>query len=109
MEAQAVRPHSRIWQDSDLIFTTQIGTPLDPSDVSRQFRAFLERKSLPAVRFHDLRHAAGSIMLKNRVPIHVVGRILGHSTIATTVNVYGHVETEALDEAAAAMGRALRG
>ena len=46
-------------------------------------------------------------MLKNHVPMHVVSRILGHSTIATTVNIYGHVETEALDDAAAAMGRAL--
>ena len=99
--------HRPLWQDSDLIFTSQIGSPLDPNDVSRDFRAFLERNELPAVRFHDLRHAAGSIMLKNRVPMHVVSRILGHSTIATTVNIYGHVETEALDEAAAAMGLAL--
>lgn len=99
--------HRPLWQDSELIFTTLVGSPLDPNDVSRDFRAFLERNCLPAVRFHDLRHAAGSIMLKNRVPMHVVSRILGHSTIATTVNTYGHVETEALDEAAAAIGRAL--
>lgn len=99
--------HRPLWQDSDLVFTTLIGSPLDPNDVSRDFRAFLERNGLPGVRFHDLRHAAGSIMLKNRVPMHVVSRILGHSTIATTVNIYGHVETEALDEAAAAIGRAL--
>ncbi len=91
----------------DLIFTTQVGSPLDPSDVSREFRAFLERKSLPRVRFHDLRHAAGSIMLKNGTPMHVVSRILGHSNIATTVDIYGHVEDLALDEAAVAMGRAL--
>src|SRR5439155_3502503 len=96
-----------IWQESDLIFTSQIGSPLDPSDVSREFRAFLKRKELPSVRFHDMRRAAGSIMLKNHVPMHVVSRILGHSTIATTVNIYGHVETEALDAAAAAMGQAL--
>jgi integrase len=96
-----------LWQDSDLIFTTQIGTPLDPSDVSREFRAFLVRNELPVVRFHDLRHAAGSIMLKNGVPMHVVSRILGHATIATTVNIYGHVEDEALDDAAATQGRAL--
>jgi integrase len=75
--------------------------------VSRDFRAFLERKGLPAVRFHDLRQAAGSIMLKNRVPMHVVSRILGHATIATTVNIYGHVEDEALDDAPAAQGGAL--
>ena len=36
-----------------------------------------------------------------------VSRILGHSNIATTVNIYGHVEQAAFDEAAASMGRAL--
>ena len=75
--------------------------------MSREFRAFLERKGLPRVRFHDLRHAAGSIMLKNGTPMHVVSRILGHSKIATTVDIYGHVEDRALDEAATAMGLAL--
>jgi integrase len=77
---------------------------------SRQARIethLCERKGLPVVRFHDLRHAAGSNMLKYGVPMHVVSRILGHSTIATTVNIYGHVEDEALDDAAAAQGRAL--
>jgi len=73
----------------------------------RRFGQELERKGLPVVRFHDLRHAAGSIMLKNHVPMHVVSRVLGHSTIATTVNVYGHVEDDALDDAAAAQCRAL--
>jgi hypothetical protein len=36
-----------LWHDSDLIFTTQIGTALDPNDVSRDFHAFLERNGLP--------------------------------------------------------------
>jgi site-specific recombinase XerD len=36
-----------------------------------------------------------------------VSGILGHSNIATTVDIYGHVEQAAFDEAAAAMGRAL--
>jgi len=96
-----------VWQDSDLIFTSQVGSPLDPSDASRDFRAFLARHELPKVRFHDLRHAAGSIMLKNGIPMYTVSRILGHSNIATTVDPYGHVEEKAFDEAAAAMGRAL--
>jgi integrase len=96
-----------LWHDSDLIFTSQIGTPLDPNDVSRDFQAFQARHELPKVRFHDLRHAAGSIMLKNGIPMHVVSRILGHSNIATTIDIYGHVEDESLDDAAVRMGQAL--
>lgn len=99
--------HLPLWKETDLIFTSLIGSPLDPSDVSREFRAFLERKGLPRVRFHDLRHASGSIMLKNGVPMVTVSGILGHSNIATTVDIYGHVEQAAYDDAAVRMGRAL--
>ncbi len=115
---EALRAHRRrqteerlrlgpVWQDSDLVFTSHIGSPLDPSDVSRGFREFLARHELPRVRFHDLRHASGSIMLKNGVPMVTVSGILGHSNIATTVDIYGHVEQAAFDEAAVKMGRAL--
>jgi integrase len=115
---EALRAHRRrqtedrlrlgpIWQNSDLVFTSQIGSPLDPSDVSRGFRSFLESHELPRVRFHDLRHASGSIMLRNGVPMVTVSGILGHSNIATTVDIYGHVEQAAFDDAAAKMGLAL--
>jgi site-specific recombinase XerD len=46
-------------------------------------------------------------MLKNGVRMYTVSRILGHANIATTIDIYGHVEEKAFDEAAAAMGRAL--
>lgn len=70
-------------------------------------RCFLVRHDLPSVRFHDLRHAAGSIMLKNGIPMYTVSRVLGHSNVATTVDTYGHVEEKAFGEAAAGMRRAL--
>ncbi len=90
------------------MFASQIGSPLDPSDVSRGFRSFLASHERPRVRFHDLRHASGSIMLKNGVPtVTVVSGILGHSNIATMVDIYGHVGQAAYDDTAARMGRAL--
>ena len=46
-------------------------------------------------------------MLKNGVPMHIVSRILGHSNISTSIDIYGHVEDESLDNAAAAMGKRL--
>ncbi len=99
--------HLPLWQDSDLIFTSQIGSPLDPSDVSRDFQAFLVRKGLPKVRFHDLRHSALSIMAGQGVLPHELMRIAGHSKIATTMEIYVDAKDEALDAAAVKMGRAL--
>lgn len=99
--------HLPLWQNSDLIFTSQVGSPLDPSDVSRGFREFLSRKGLPRVRFHDLRRSAATIMAKQGVLPHDLKRILGHSKIATTMEIYVDSGDEALDEAAAKMGLAL--
>jgi integrase len=99
--------HLPLWQDSDLIFTSQIGSPLDPSDVSRGFQEFLVRKGLPKVRFHDLRRSAATIMAKQHVLPHDLKRILGHSKIATTMEIYVDSGDEALDEAAVKMGLAL--
>lgn len=42
-------------------------------------------------RFHDLRHTAASWWLREGVPINVVQRLLGHESIVTTVDRYGHV------------------
>jgi integrase len=99
--------HLPLWQDSDLIFTSQIGSPLDPSDVSRDFQGFLVRKGLSKVRFHDLRHSAASIMAGQGVLPHELMRILGHSKIATTMEIYVDAKDAALDAAAVKMGLAL--
>lgn len=90
------------WQNRwNLVFTTPIGTPLQPSNlVNRSFHPLLERAGLPRVRFHDLRHTAASLMAAQGVPPDVVRRILGHSSITITYDVYAHVFPQALEEAA---------
>jgi integrase len=55
-------------------------------------RRFLEKAGLPAdVRFHDLRHTAGTLALKQGVPLHTVSKMLGHSDLAMTRRHYAHV------------------
>jgi len=48
------------------------------------------------VRFHDLRHTAATLFLRAGVPMAHVSKILGHSSIRTTVDTYGHLVTEDL-------------
>jgi integrase len=50
------------WQDSALVFTTEIGTPIDPSNLSRWFRELCQRAGLRRVRLHDLRHTCASLL-----------------------------------------------
>lgn len=61
------------------------------------------------MRFHDLRHSAASLLLAQGVPARVVMETLGHSTIATTMDIYSHVMPSLLQESADAMDRALGG
>jgi integrase len=79
------------WGDPDLIFTTALGKPLHPSNVTHGFQRLLERHGLRRQRFHDLRHACASLLLAKGVELKVVQDILGHSQISLTADTYAHV------------------
>jgi integrase len=55
------------WVESGFVFTTPTGTALDARNVSRAFRTLLVSAQLPAVRFHDLRHTAATLLLAQGV------------------------------------------
>ncbi len=78
-------------QDWGLVFPSELGTPLDATNVTHRFRAMLKREGLPRQRFHDLRHYCASLMLAQHVPARVVVDVLGHSQISLTMNTYSHV------------------
>ena len=87
------------WQDHELVFCTPIGTPLNDSNVRKQFAAHLAAAGLPAIRYHDLRHSAASLLAARGVSQRTVMEILGHTQMATTSNVYTHVTTDRLRKA----------
>jgi integrase len=95
--------------DSDYVFTTGNGTPLDGRNVLRYFQNALKRAGLPHQRFHDTRHACASLLLAQGVPDYVVMGILGHSSISVTKNIYAHVYPTAQRDAAERMNAALFG
>lgn len=96
-----------LWQNAGLVFADRIGRPLSIVAVDRVWQETLARLGLPRVRLHDLRHGAASLMLRQGVPLLSVSRAMGHSSIATTSDVYGHIDAGQRREAAEAMERAL--
>jgi integrase len=82
------------WQESGLVFTTAIGTAVEPRNVNRWFATLCERAGLRPVRLHDLRHTCATFLLTQGVPARVVMEILGHSAINVTMNIYAHVLPE---------------
>ena len=97
------------WQDrDDLVFTDAVGRPLVGRYITPVLRAALARAGLPAIRCYDLRHTAATLQLTAGVPLAVISRTLGHSTIAITADIYAAVTPDLRREAADAMDRALR-
>ena len=90
------------WCDEDMVFSTSIGTPIEPDNLSRSW--YVVRKVLgePAPRFHDMRHTCVSLLLAEGAPPHVVKQIVGHSAIDVTMTIYAHAS---LDEKRTALQR----
>jgi len=61
---------------------------------------YLKQGELPEIRFHDLRHTAATLMLKQGIHPKVVQERLGHSDISMTLNIYSHVLPTMQDEVA---------
>jgi hypothetical protein len=72
---------------------------LDPSNVTKQYRALLQRAGLEQRRFHDLRHSGGTFLASRNVHPRVIMEVLGHSQVSTTMNIYTHVALDSMWEA----------
>ena len=72
------------------------------------FRASLRRAGLRKIRLHDLRHTHASLLLLDNVPMHVVQKRLGHASIQTTIDLYGHLLPSSDPEAAARFADIIR-
>ena len=97
------------WNDYGLVFTTEGGAPLDGCNVNRTFKAILRGAGLPAIRYHDLRHTAATLLLAQGVDPRTIMETLGHSQISLTLNTYAHVVPALQREAAAKMDDILDG
>jgi integrase len=89
------------WQDRDLVFANTVGGPIRAGDLLKRVHyPLLKKAGLPKVTFHELRHTAATLQAEAGTPAKVVQEMLGHSTIAITLDLYGHV-TPTMQERAA--------
>jgi integrase len=91
VDSQRARPE---WIEYGLLFPGRKGQPLRGSTVYRRFQRLLAANCLPPLRWHDLRHSSASILLALGVPMQVVQRILGHSSLEMISKRYGHLVPE---------------
>ncbi|HEX3731446.1 MAG TPA: tyrosine-type recombinase/integrase [Mycobacteriales bacterium] len=79
------------WANYGLVFSSTIGTPMEPRNVNRTFEAIRAEAGLPWVDLHDLRHAFATYLLDDGEDLRTVMELLGHSTIRLAADTYGHV------------------
>ncbi len=89
---ERLRAGSR-WVDRDLVFTTEIGDYLTRAILRHALDRILREAGLPDIRFHDLRHTAATRMLEGGINPKVVSEMLGHSSVAITLDLYSHATT----------------
>ena len=89
------------WQEGGWVFTTRTGTWFAGGHIYDYFKRLVRKAGLSdTLRPHDLRHAMASYWLAEGVPVKVVSERLGHSNIAITLDIYGHLLPNMQSEAA---------
>jgi integrase len=97
-----------LYNDQGLVFAGEGGGLINPSNLrQRSFAPLLVRAGLPQITFHDLRHTCASILFQRNVHPKFVQELLGHASVAITLDTYSHMLPGMGGEAADAIGDAL--
>ncbi|MEY9962835.1 integrase [Streptacidiphilus sp. MAP12-16] len=107
-QAEQRRSAGADWQDSEYVFTTRSGRPIEPRNLTRSFQRIADDERLPAIRLHDTRHGCATLLSAAGVGPRDLMAILGHSQIAVTMEIYTHVVQERQREAINHMDRLLK-
>jgi integrase len=91
MQAKEKLKAKEIFENFDLIVCTNLGTPLHPRNLLRNFYLHIEKAKLNKIRFHDLRHTHASLLLKQGVHPKIVSERLGHADTRITMDTYSHL------------------
>jgi integrase len=82
---------------------------LEPVMLWRDYKKQLDAAGLPDIRIHDARHTAATLLINQGVPLNEISKMLGHSSIHITHDIYAHLELPRMRETATAMDKLLNG
>lgn len=78
------------WGDNDLVFCSEMGTPIWPDNLRRDFLRWVKRAGVPNVSIHGIRHSFISHALARGESVKLVAEIVGQKDAAVTLNIYAH-------------------
>lgn len=95
------------WKGDGFVFTSEIGTPIEPRNFNKALNDVLKIAEVPHYRVHDLRHGAASLMLNEGAELKLIQEVLGHSQFSLTADLYSHVMMEKKQEIASKLNNLL--
>lgn len=97
------------WPETELVFPSEVHTPMHPRGFLRTYKGLLEKAGLPSVSLHALRHSYATMLLAAGENPKVVQEMLGHSSISTTLGIYSKVLPSLKQQASLKVENILRG
>jgi integrase len=90
---EAVLSRMKALNSTEWVFSSRQGTPINPGNALKRYvRPVARQLGIPLGGWHDFRHTVTTGLLRSGVSPKVVSRILGHSDVGITLNVYDHPE-----------------
>lgn len=90
--------HGDLYQKNGLVFCTELGNYIDTRNLTRSYARALAKADIQHKKFHSMRHTYATRLFEADVPIKTVQKLMGHSDITTTMNIYTHVMPEKMTE-----------
>ncbi|WP_084542211.1 tyrosine-type recombinase/integrase [Calidithermus chliarophilus] len=95
------------WANGDWVFTTSLGTPIEPGNLHREFVRVIQRAGVKRIRFHDLRDTHVSLLALAGMDAKVISERVGHANVSFTQQTYQHVFASQRKKAALAVSELL--
>lgn len=96
--------YKELYEDKNLIFASETGDYISPKKILREVKKIYKQAGISESHtFHDLRHTFCSLLIDKDINVKIISEILGHSSIATTLDIYGTLFSEAKSRAMGAI------
>lgn len=85
------------WEDMGLVFPGPTGGIRDGCAVTRNFKAYLDRRGMEPIRWHALRRVIAAVLQDQGVPLERIRDLMGHSQLRVTES-YAYTIPETLQK-----------
>jgi Site-specific recombinase XerD len=106
-QAEARSVAGKTWQETDLVFTTRYGTPIEPRNFQRSWQLRCDKAGLRPITVHDARRTCASLLADLDVHPRVAMQVLRHARFSVTMEIYTQVSSKATREALKRLGDSL--